>query len=118
MIYLEGHRLHRPLARVAGRGEYLRSGYITSKLILMDFYADWCGPCKLQAPIFEDLAKDYSDKVEFRKINVDKEGDLAAEKGIMVVPTIILEKDGREVQKWMGVTSKEELINAINMALK
>ena len=89
-----------------------------AKLILMDFYADWCGPCKMQAPIFEDLAKDFSDKVEFRKINVDKEGDLALEKGIMVVPTIILEKDGVEVQKWMGVTSKEELIKAINIALK
>jgi len=89
-----------------------------AKLKLMDFYADWCGPCKMQAPIFEDLAKDFSDKVEFHKINVDKEGDLAIEKGIMVVPTIILEKDGVEVQKWMGVTSKEELIKAINMALK
>lgn len=72
----------------------------------------------MQAPIFEDLAKDFSDKVEFHKINVDKEGDLALEKGITVVPTIILEKDGVEVQKWMGVTSKEELIKAINMALK
>ena len=89
-----------------------------AKLKLMDFYADWCGPCKMQGPIFEDLAKDFSDKVEFHKINVDKEGDLALEKGIMVVPTIILEKDGVEVQKWMGVTSKEELIKAINMALK
>ena len=63
-------------------------------------------------------SKDFSDKVEFHKINVDKEGDLALEKGIMVVPTIILEKDGVEVQKWMGVTSKEELIKAINIALK
>ena len=88
------------------------------KLILMDFYADWCGPCKMQGPIFEDLAKDFNDKVEFRKINVDKEGDLAVEKGIMVVPTIILEKDGVEVQKWMGVTSREELIKAINKALQ
>jgi thioredoxin 1 len=83
----------------------------------MDFYADWCGPCRLQAPIFEELARDYSDKAEFKKINVDKEGDLAIEKGIMVVPTIILEKDGQEIQKWMGVTAKEELIKAINKAL-
>jgi thioredoxin 1 len=83
----------------------------------MDFYADWCGPCRLQAPIFEELARDYSDKAEFKKINVDKEGDLAIEKGIMVVPTIILEKDGHEIQKWMGVTAKEELIKAINKAL-
>ena len=89
-----------------------------AKLVLMDFYADWCGPCRLQGPIFEDLARELKDKLEFRKINVDKEGDLAIEKGIMVVPTIILEKDGVEVQKWMGVTSREELIKAINIALK
>ena len=87
-----------------------------AKLVLMDFYADWCGPCRTQGPIFEDLARDLSDKVEFKKINVDKEGDLAAEKGIMVVPTIILEKDGAEVQRWMGVTSREELIQAIDKA--
>lgn len=82
----------------------------------MDFYAEWCGPCKLQAPIFEELARDYSNKAEFKKINVDKEGDLAIEKGIMVVPTIVLEKDGQEIQRWMGVTAKEELIKAINVA--
>jgi thioredoxin 1 len=82
----------------------------------MDFYADWCGPCRLQSPIFEELARDYSDKAEFKKINVDKEGDLAVEKGIMVVPTIILEKDGQEIQRWMGVTAKEVLIKAIDNA--
>jgi thioredoxin 1 len=90
-----------------------------AKLVLMDFYADWCGPCRLQGPIFEEMEKDkeLSLKAEFRKINVDKEGDLAAEKGIMVVPTVILEKDGVEVQRWMGVTSREELVKAINKAL-
>ena len=91
-----------------------------AKLVLMDFYADWCGPCRLQGPIFEEMEKDkeLSLKAEFRKINVDKEGDLAAEKGIMVVPTVILEKDGAEVQRWMGVTAKEELVKAINKALE
>ena len=90
-----------------------------AKLVLMDFYADWCGPCRLQGPIFEEMEKDgeYCRKAEFRKVNVDKEGDLAAEKGIMVVPTVILEKDGGEVQRWMGVTAKEELTRAINKAL-
>ncbi len=84
----------------------------------MDFYADWCGPCKMQTPIIEDLEKVFKDKAEFRKVNVDKEGELATEKGIFVVPTLILEKDGKELKKWMGVTSKEELTNAINDALK
>jgi thioredoxin 1 len=89
-----------------------------AKPILMDFYADWCGPCRMQTPIIEDLEKEFKDKAEFRKVNVDKEGDLATEKGIFVVPTLILEKDGKELKKWMGVTSKEELTDAINEALK
>ncbi len=89
-----------------------------AKPILMDFYADWCGPCRMQTPIFEELEKEFKDKAEFRKVNVDKEGDLATEKGIFVVPTLILEKDGKELKKWMGVTSKEELSNAIKEALK
>jgi thioredoxin 1 len=89
-----------------------------AKPILMDFYADWCGPCRMQTPIIDALAKELGDKAEFKKINVDKEGDLATEKGILVVPTIILEKDGVELKKWMGVTSKEELAKAINDALK
>jgi thioredoxin 1 len=89
-----------------------------AKPILMDFYADWCGPCKMQGPIIEALAEELKDLVEFKKINVDKEGDLAIEKSIMVVPTLILEKDGVELNKWMGVTSKEELTKAIKEALK
>jgi thioredoxin 1 len=84
----------------------------------MDFYADWCGPCKMQSPIVDALAEELKDLVEFKKINVDKEGDLALEKSIMVVPTLILEKDGVELNKWMGVTSKEELTKAIKDALK
>ena len=72
----------------------------------------------MQGPIIEALAEEFKDKAEFKKINVDKEGDLAIEKSIMVVPTLILEKDGVELNKWMGVTSKEELTKAIKEALK
>jgi thioredoxin 1 len=88
------------------------------KPILMDFYADWCGPCRIQGPTFEALAEEFADRAEFKKINVDKEGELAMDKGIFVVPTIILEKDGVELKKWMGVTSREELTKALNDALK
>jgi thioredoxin 1 len=87
-----------------------------AKLVLMDFYADWCGPCRTQGPIFEALANDFNNRAEFKKINVDREGDLAAEKGIMVVPTLILERDGTEIQRWTGVTPREELIRAIEKA--
>lgn len=86
--------------------------------ILMDFYADWCGPCRMQGPIIEALAEEYGDRVEFRKINVDREGELAARRGIFVVPTLILEKDGVEIRKWLGVASKEDLAQALDDALR
>ncbi len=89
-----------------------------AKPVLMDFYADWCGPCRMQTPIIDALKDEFKDKAEFKKINVDKEGELASQKGIFVVPTLILEKDGVELKKWMGVTSKDELSKAINDALK
>ena len=89
-----------------------------AKPILMDFYADWCGPCRMQSPIIDALKEEFMDKAEFKKVNVDKEGELASQKGIFVVPTLILEKDGAELKKWMDVTSKDELAKAINDALK
>ncbi|MCJ7443684.1 MAG: thioredoxin [Methanotrichaceae archaeon] len=89
-----------------------------SKPILMDFYADWCGPCKMQTPVIEALEKDFHDKVVFKKVNVDEESELSSQKGIFVVPTLVLEKNGMELRKWIGVTSKDELTKALNEALK
>jgi len=89
-----------------------------AKPILMDFYADWCGPCRIQGPILEEIKVAFEGKAEIKKINVDKENDLATKYGIFVVPTLILEKDGKEVNKWTGVTSKEELTAALDAALK
>jgi thioredoxin 1 len=89
-----------------------------AKPILMDFYADWCGPCKMQGPILEEIKAAFEGRAEIKKINVDKENEMASKYGIFVVPTLILEKDGKELNKWMGVTSKEELTAALNAALK
>ncbi len=89
-----------------------------SKPILMDFFADWCGPCRTQTPIIEALEKDFQNLVEFKKVNVDKESEMASKYGIFVVPTLVVEKEGKELNRWMGVTSREELTKALNDALK
>jgi thioredoxin 1 len=80
-----------------------------SKPVLFDFFATWCGPCKMQTPILEDLAKKMGESVEIRKIDVDQHMDLAEKYGIRVVPTLIIEKDGKIVQSLEGVTDAATL---------
>jgi len=87
------------------------------KPVLMDFFAEWCGPCRMQTPIMEELEKKYGGRIEIKKIDVDRNMELANRYNIMVVPTIVLEKDGREVRRWLGVTYKEELSSAIDEIL-
>jgi thioredoxin 1 len=72
--------------------------------ILYDFFATWCGPCRMQTPILEDLGKRLGDSIEIRKVDVDRHMDLAEKYGIRVVPTLIIEKDGKVVQMMEGVT--------------
>ncbi len=80
-----------------------------SKPVLYDFFATWCGPCKMQTPIIENLAKTLGDKVEIKKIDVDQNMELAEKYGIRVVPTLIIEKDGKVVQSMEGVTDAATL---------
>lgn len=80
-----------------------------SKPILFDFFATWCGPCRMQTPIIEELAKKMGDAIEIRKIDVDQHMDLAGKYGIRVVPTLIIEKDGKVLQSLEGVTDAATL---------
>ena len=75
-----------------------------TKPVLFDFFATWCGPCRMQTPIIEDLHKKMGDTVDFQKIDVDQHMDLAGKYGISVVPTLIIEKDGKVVHRLEGVT--------------
>jgi thioredoxin 1 len=79
------------------------------KPVVLDFFAEWCGPCKRQGPYLEELKKKMGEKIEIRKIDVDENMDLANKYGIRVVPTLIIEKDGNVVRMLEGVTSADSL---------
>lgn len=80
---------------------------------LLDFYADWCGPCKVMEPILEQLEQEYSGKVSIKKIDVDADNDTAASFGVMSIPTYIVLKDGQEVDRAIGSQPKETLLSKI-----
>jgi thioredoxin 1 len=77
--------------------------------ILYDFFATWCGPCRIQTPILEELKKKMGDSLEIKKVDVDQHMDLAEKYSIRVVPTLIIEKDGKVVQMMEGVTDAATL---------
>jgi thioredoxin 1 len=81
-----------------------------NKTVLIDFFADWCGPCRIQGPIFEEASKLSQDKV-FLKINVDKYPTIARQYGVMSIPTVCKIVDGKLSKKEVGVQSKDSLLN-------
>lgn len=80
---------------------------------LLDFWAVWCGPCKIMNPVIEEIEKELGDKVEVEKINVDDNQAKASAFGVMSIPTYIVMKDGKEVGRKIGVTSKADLIKLL-----
>jgi thioredoxin 1 len=81
--------------------------------VLVDFYADWCGPCKMLAPILKDLKEDLGDAIKIVKIDVDKNQPLAAKYQVKGVPTMILYKEGKQVWRQSGIVQKEQLKQVI-----
>lgn len=90
-------------------GDFEQEVVKSGKPVLVDFYAPWCGPCKMMAPVIEELAKEVGDKAKIFKVNVDEEAELANQFQVMSIPTLIIFKEGKPVNQAMGVQSKEAL---------
>lgn len=86
----------------------------SDKLIMIDFWASWCGPCRAVAPVMEELAEEYEGKAIFGKVNVDEEGELSAKFRIMSIPTIMLFKGGQVVDKIVGARPKGDFAKLLD----
>ncbi len=81
----------------------------SDKLVIVDFFAEWCGPCQMLAPILQEVDKEYSETVEIFKVNVDESADCAMRYGVTAMPTMVFFKDGEEVERVIGFIPKDEL---------
>lgn len=104
--------------RVAHLGTALAQfKFVGGRPAVVDFYADWCGPCNMVAPVMEDLSKEYDGKVDFYKINVDEENELSAYFGIRSIPTILFITADGAMSRHTGAMLREQLNNEIKMLL-
>ncbi len=99
--------------KIIAKGEFQKEVMESDKPVLVDFFANWCGPCKMLGPILEQVA-DETEKVKIVKVDIDENMDIAQRYGIMSVPTLILLKKGQEIAREIGFRQKIQLLELIN----
>lgn len=97
------------MARVINNSEFENEVLRSSGVVLVDFFAEWCGPCKMISPILDELSLEMEGKLNIFKVDIDKSGELALKYNVMAVPTMIIFKNGKEIDKVMGFLPKSTL---------
>ena len=90
---------------------------LSGKVVLVDFWASWCGPCRMVSPVIDRIAQEYEGKILVGKVNVDDEGALAAEYAVVSIPTVVLFKDGKPVEKLVGAHSFDDYADMVDKVL-
>ena len=102
------------MAVITVNNENFESEILQSRMpVLLDFWASWCGPCKMMAPVIDEIAESMGDSIKVGKINVDENQELTEKYEVMSIPTFIIIKDGKEVARTIGVQPKEEIVKLI-----
>ncbi len=91
---------------------------VESGLVVIDFFANWCGPCRMMGPILENVQNELGDKVQIYKVDVDESENLARRFGIMSIPTILIYKDGEIVKKQIGLWMQDSMVEELNQYIK
>ncbi len=98
-------------------GTFQQEVISSDKPVLVDFWAPWCGPCRMVGPVIAELAGEMSDQIKFAKVNIDENQGVATQFGIMAIPSLLIFKDGRVAQQHVGVLSKASLKELIKKVL-
>jgi len=97
------------MKEVNGKEQWQNEVINSDKPVFVDFWAEWCGPCRMVSPIVEELSKEYEDKINFVKVNVDQNNELASRYNVFSIPTLAIFRDGKVVAQSAGAASKEAM---------